>query len=189
MTDRSFVRAGGYAGILLALTSWASVAAFYTVGLLPFQALYALIAFWALIGITAVHHRIRDAGPSWASFATLVGAIAAVGTIASALYDVARLQGGETALATINPLNPLNLMTFGLTGIWFAVAATLMRRTAGIPLLLWALGYVAFADLEIGFLASLFGVTPVVTLAAIVAGAVGGPVFWLWLGLVLLRES
>lgn len=188
LSDRSFIRAGGYAGILLALTSWASVAAFYTVGLLPFQALYALIAFWALVGITSVHYRIRDAGPSWASFATLVGAVAAVGTIASALYDVARLQSGETALAPINPVNPLNLMTFGLTGVWFGVAATLLRRTAGIPQLLWLLGYVAFADLEVGFLASLLGVTQLATLTAIVAGAVGGPVFWLWLGLVLLRE-
>lgn len=189
MTDRSFVRAGGYAGVLLAITSWAAVAAFYTVGLLPFQALYALIAFWALVGISAVHYRIRDAGPSWAAFATLVGAVAAIGTIASALYDVARLRSGETALAAINPVNPLNVMTLGLTGVWFVVAATLLRRTAGAPLLLVLLGYVAFADLEVGFLASLVGLTQLTTLTQIVAGAAGGPIFWLWLGLVLLRES
>lgn len=189
MSDRSFIRAGGYAGILLALTSWAAVAAFYTVGVGLFQALYALIAFWALVGITAVHYRIRDAGPAWAAFATLVGAIAAVGTIASALYEVARLQGGETALSAINPANPLNVMTFGLTGVWFVVAATLMRRVTLFPTLLVLLGYVAFADLEVGFLASLAGVSQVATLAAIVAGAVGGPIFWLWLGLVVLRRT
>lgn len=189
MSDRSFLRAGAYAGILLAVTSWAAVVAYYTVGLVVFQGLYALIAFWALVGIAAVYYRIRDAGPAWAAFATLVGAIAAVGTIAGGLYEVAWLQAGHTALAEIDPANPLNVMTFGLTGIWFLVTSILMLRTAGIPRLLAVLGFVAVADLEVGFLASLVGIAPVVTLTAIVAGAVGGPLFWLWLGIVLLRES
>jgi hypothetical protein len=189
VSDRSFLRAGAYAGILLAVTSWAAVVAYYTVGLGLFQGLYALIAFWALVGITAVHYRIRDAGPAWAAFATLVGAIAAVGTIAGALYEVARLQSGETALASVNPANPLNVMTFGLTGIWFLVASILLLRTPRIPSLLAVLGFVAVADLEVGFIASLAAVAPLVTLTAVVAGAIGGPLFWLWLGVVLLREA
>lgn len=189
MSDRSFLRAGGYAGILLAVTSWAAVVAYYTVGLGLFQGLYALIAFWALVGITAVHYRIRDAGPAWAAFATLVGAIAAVGTIAGGLYEVALLQGGARELSAVNPANPLNVMTFGLTGIWFLIVSILMLRTAGMPTLLAVLGFVAVADLEVGFLASLAGIAPLVTLTAIVAGAVGGPLFWLWLGIVLLKKS
>lgn len=187
MSDRSFQRAGAYAGILLAITSWAAVAVYYIFGLAPFQGLYALIGFWALVGISAVHYRIRDASPAWAAFATLIGVIAAVGTIAGALYQVAWLQSGQTTLAAVNPANPLNVMTFGLTGIWFLVASSLLLRTAGMPALLAVLGFVAVADLEVGFVASLAGIVPVATLAALVAGAVGGPLFWLWLGIVLLR--
>jgi hypothetical protein len=200
MSDRSFVRAGGYAGILLAVTSWAAVVAFVAgLGAEAFQLLYALIAFWALIGIAAVREVIRPAGQAWSRYATLVGSIGAVGTIAGALYDVARIRTGMD-VTTPNPVNPLGLMTFALTGVWFVVAATLLWRTRGIPRLLALLGYIAFADLALGFIGSLlaatvpialFGVspTPIATLAALVAGAVGGPIFWLWLGIVLLRSA
>jgi hypothetical protein len=41
----------------------------------------------------------------------------------------------------------------------------------------------------VGFLAALFGFAPLAIIAALVAGAVGGPVFWLWLGLILRRQA
>ena len=189
MSDRSFVRAGGYAGVLLAVTSWAAVVAFYAgLGQQTFQLLYALIAFWALIGIGAVREVIRPSGQAWSRYATLVGSIAAVGTIAGSLYDVARLRAGMD-IAAPNPVNPFNVMTFGLTAIWFLVAATLLMRTRGIPQLLALLGYVAFADLTFGFIATLLGATQLATFAAVIAGAVGGPIFWLWLGIVLIRSA
>ena len=70
VSDRSFVRFGGLAGILLAVTSWAAVASYYTVaqagqdlvGLETFRLLYALIAFWALFGIVAVYWIVRAQG-------------------------------------------------------------------------------------------------------------------------------
>ena len=189
MSDRSFIRAGGYAGILLAITSWAAVVAFYAgLGQQTFQLLYALIAFWALAGIAAVREVIRPAGQAWSRYATSVGSIAAVGTIAGSLYDVARLRAGMDVMAP-NPANPFGVMTFGLTAVWFAVVATLLYRTRGIPQLLALLGYVAFADLTVGFFATLLGATQIATLAAVVAGAVGGPIFWLWLGVTLLRNA
>jgi hypothetical protein len=201
MSDRSFVRAGGYAGILLALTSWAAVVAFFAgLGQQTFQLLYALIAFWALLGIGAVREVIRPAGQAWSRYATLVGSIAAVGTIAGSLYDVARVRAGMDINAP-NPANPLSVMTLALTGVWFVIATILLSRTRGIPRLLVLLGYVAFADLTLGFLGALLGLTvpiaipgvpaptPLATLAAIIAGGVGGPIFWLWLGIVLLRSA
>jgi hypothetical protein len=193
MSDRSFLRFGGLAGVLLAATSWLAVAEYYTlarggsdvVGLEGFQLLYALIGFWALIGIVAVRERVRSVGESWSFFATLVGAIAAVGTIASGVYEAAVLRA-TGQLAAIDPVNPLGLMTFGLTGVWFLVTALLMWRT-DLPKLLTLLGFVAVADLFVGFIASLAAFTPLATLAAVVAGGVGGPLFWLWLGILLRR--
>ena len=194
MSDRSFVRFGGLAGVLLALTSWLAVVEYYTVarggsdvvGLEGFQFLYALIGFWALIGIVAVRERVRAVGESWSFFATLVGAIAAVGTIGSGLYEAATLRA-TGQLAAVDPVSPLGLMTFGLTGLWFLITAILMWRT-DLPKLLTVLGFVAVADLFVGFVASLAAVAGLATLAGVVAGAVGGPLFWLWLG-ILLRRS
>src|SRR5258707_6554239 len=80
--DRSFVRFGGLAAILLALTSWAAVLTYATLaqpgpdaqlteltnlflGRQIFQFLYALVAFWALFAIVAVYYRVRSVGEAW----------------------------------------------------------------------------------------------------------------------------
>src|SRR5438876_3063615 len=97
VSDRSFIRFGGLAGILLAITSWAAVVVYYTVaqggqdvvGIQIFQFFYFLIALWALFGIVAVYWVIRAQGEAWSFFATLIGAIASVGTMTSALYQIA----------------------------------------------------------------------------------------------------
>jgi hypothetical protein len=225
MSEQSFIRFGGLAGILLAVTSWASVALYYALvpaaqqlpvtdanaylvslhadptGTLIFNGLYALLAFWALIGIVASYYRVREAGEAWAFFATLVGAVAAVGTIANGLYQLANLRY-LGSLATSNPpdavvttlfnaqppTNPAGVMTFALTGVWFLVVAVLMLRTR-LPKLLAVLGFVAVADLFFGFITSLAGNATLPVYAAVIAGGVGGPIFWLWYGILLLRHK
>ena len=189
------MRFGGLAGILLALTSWSAVGVYFTVakggtdrvGVQVFQLLYALIAVWSLFGIVAVHWRARAASEAWSTFAMLIGVTAAVGTVAAAVYEVANVRA-NAALANPSPVDPLHVMTFGLTGLWFLVANLLLRRTA-TPRPLVALGFVAAADLFAGFFGALSDSAGVVTLAGLVAGAVGGPIYWLWLGLDLRRKA
>ena len=223
-SNQSFVWFGGLAGILLAVTSWASVAEYYALvpkaqqmpiadanaylaslhadptGTLIFNGLYALLAFWALVGIIASYYRIREAGEAWAFFATLVGAIAAAGTILNGVYQVANLRylgsiytpnAPDTVTTLFQaplPTNPLGVVTFGLTGVWFLVVAVLMLRT-NLPKLLGILGFVAVADLAFGFVTSLAGNATLPVYAGVIAGGVGGPVFWLWYGILLLRHK
>ncbi len=202
VSDRSFVRFGGLAGILLAITSWAAVILYYTaaaggqdlVGLETFRLLYALTAFWALFGIVAVHWVVRSQGEAWSFFAALVGVVASIGTTASSLYQVAATRTflvdspGRPVAAAASPTDPLNLMTFGLTGLWFLIVNPLLWR-ARFPRPLVALGFVAVADLLVGFLGALSAQDALVTPAAVVAGAVGGPLYWLWLGIALRRRA
>jgi len=193
--DRSFVRFGGLAGILLALTSWAAVVAYYTVakggqdrvGLQVFELLYALIAVWSVFGVVAVHVHARSAGEAWSFFATLVGVAASVGTITEGLYQVASIRA-NAAVASPSPVNPLDLMTFGLTGLWFLIANLVLWRTATSRRLV-LLGFVVAFDLFAGFLAALSDSAGSVALAAVVAGAVVGPLYWLWLGIDLRRTA
>ncbi|MDQ2951997.1 MAG: hypothetical protein M3R54_07010, partial [Chloroflexota bacterium] len=193
MSDRSFLRFGGLAGILLALTSWAAVASYYSVaargadaiGVQVFQLLYALVAFWSLFGIVAVYWVTRPFGEAWSFFATLVGIGAALCTITSSLYGAAVLRElivrSELRSPVTAPTDPLNVMSYALTGLWFLIANLLLRK-AGYPRLLVALGFVAVADLLVGFFGALSGQASLVTYAGIVAGAVGGPLYWIWLG-------
>jgi hypothetical protein len=198
------MRFGGLAAILLALTSWAAVLAYGTlaqpaadpqlqeltnlnIGMQVFQFLYALTAFWALFAIVAVYYRIRAAGEAWAFFITLIGVAASVGTMVAAMYEVANLRQNPP-LAGVSSANPLGVLSFGLTGLWFLVANLLLWRTA-TPRALVLLGFVAAADLLAGFVADLSGNGGLVFLAALVAGAIGGPIYWLWLGRLLRRDA
>jgi hypothetical protein len=193
--DRSFVRFGGLAAILLALTSWAAVLAFAALvqpgdsglGLQIFQFLFALVAFWALFAIVAVYYRVRAVGEAWAFFATLVGVAASVGTMAAAMYVVAGLRQNPP-VAGVSPTNPLSVMSFGLTGVWFLIANRLLWRTT-TPRVLVLLGFVAAADLFLGFVAALSENGGLVYLTSLFAGAIGGPIYWLWLGRQLRRDA
>ena len=194
MDDRSFVRFGGLAAILLALTSWAAVLAYAAfvepgdarLGLQIVHFLYALIAFWALFAIVAVYYRMRSVGEAWAFFATLVGIAAAVGTMIAAVYEVANLRLAPVTAAP-SPANPLGVMTFGLTGLWFLIANRLLWRTT-TPRALVVLGFLNAAALFWGFLAGLSENGGVVYLASLFAAAIGGPIYWLWLGRQLRRD-
>ncbi len=189
------MRFGGAAGILLALTSWGAVVSYVTaaqggthaVGVQVFQLLYALAAVWALFAVVSVHQVARAQGDAWSFFATLVGVLAAAGTVASALYTVSYIRL-NAALPVISPVDPLHVVTFGLTGLWFLVANLLLGRTR-LPRGLVALGFVAAAALFAGFLGALAGNAALVTAAGILAGALGGPLYWLWLGVVLRRVA
>ena len=202
--DRSFVRFGGLAAILLALTSWAAVLTYATLaqpgpdaqpseltnlflGHQIFQFLYALIAFWALFAVVAVYYRIRVVGEAWAFFATLIGITASAATMVAAMYDVANFRMNPP-LAGVSPANPLGVMSFGLTGLWFLIANLLLWRTKA-PRLLVVLGFVATADLLAGFVGGLSENGGLVYVASVIAGAIGGPIYWLWLGRLLRRDA
>jgi hypothetical protein len=222
--NKSFVKFGGLAGIVLAITSWVSVVEYFIlvpaaqqlpirdvdayltslaqtrIGTYAFNGLYGLIAFWALFGIVAMYYRLCTVNEGWAFFATLVGVVASIGTLANAVYQVAQLRYIAIMAVSANlafaraefllpsPINPFGIMSFGLTGLWFLIAAVLMLRT-NFPKLLSYLGLIAFADLAVGFIGSIAGIGLVGTIAALIAGAVGGPIFWLWLGVILRREA
>ena len=105
----------------------------------------------------------------------------------AAMYEVANLRQNPP-LAAASPANPLGIMTFALTGLWFLVANLLLWRTR-TPRVLVLLGFVAAADLVAGFVAGLSENGGVVYLAALIAGAIGGPIYWLWLGRLLRRDA
>lgn len=165
-----------------------------------FNGLVAINAFGALVGTVAVYYRVRQAGEAWSFFAVLVGAISAAGWLTSSLYQVSNLgyivsiysedtvETARAAFSAPSPVNPFNLMTGGLVAVWFLVIALLMLRT-NLPKLLAYLGLVDFADLTVGFIAALAGSAGLSTITALIAGAVGGPIFWLWFGILLWQGT
>jgi hypothetical protein len=78
-------------------------------------------------------------------------------------------------------------MSFGLTGLWFLVVNRLLWRTT-TPRVLVLLGFVTAGVLLWGFLAGLSENGGIVYVVSLFAAAIGGPIYWLWLGRQLRRD-
>ena len=198
------MRFGGLAAILLAVTSWLAVVAYYTiaqrgqdeVGMEIVALLAALVAFWSLFAVTAVHWTLRAHGEAWSLFAVLVGLAAAVGAMTAALYPVAFTRAvlarpldasaPSPIPVAVAATDPLNVMSLGLTGLWFVIVSLLLwrgRTSRGLAIV----GMAAAAMLLFGFFAALGAQASVVPAISIVAGVVVVPLFWLWAGILLRR--
>lgn len=149
--------------------------------------LHALTAFWALFAIVAVYRRVRSAGEAWAFFATLAGLAASASTLTAAMYEVAKLRLSPPPVGP-SPADPLGVMSFGLAAVWFLIANLLLWRTT-TPRALAVVGFALAADLFAGFVGSLSENGGLVDLASLGAGAVGVPIYWLWLGRQLRRDA
>ena len=190
--------------MLLAVTSWLATGAYYVlakggsdlVGMEMFGLLCALIGFWALFAIVALHWTLRMTGEAWSLFAAHIGVVAAVLGIAAALYPIALMRAvlarpldpNATFPVSVAATDPVNVVTFALVGLWFLVIGLLLWRGAGKRRLA-GLALVTAVALFVGFLASLSGGACTVTFAALAAGAVPAPLFWLWTGLRIFRST
>jgi hypothetical protein len=85
-------------------------------------------------------------------------------------------------------LNPFNGIAGGFISIWFLLTGLLLMKTDANKLLV-IVAFIAFADLLVGFLAPLAGFPEVARYTAGIAGAIGGPAFWILAGLDLLKHA
>ena len=204
VSDRSFVRFGGLAATLLAVTSWLAVGAFNVlarggqdeVGMEMFGLLVALAALWSLFAIVAVYWTFRGLGEAWSLFAMLVGLAASFGTMTAALVPIAFVRAvlarpidpAQPLPVSVAATDPLEVMSLGVTGLYFLVVALLLWR-GGSPRPLAGLGFIAGASLLFGFFAALGAQASAVTLATVVGAALVAPLFWIWMGVLLRRRA
>lgn len=161
--------------------------------------LYALLPVLNLLPITAVYFRLRHTSETWSLFALLLGMI---GAFFWMVYGFQQMEQYRylAALYPTNPtlatalfdapqiLNPFNGVAGGFISFWFLLTGLLLLKTDASKLLA-AVAFIAFADLFVGFIAPLAGLPEVANYTAGIAGAVGGPLFWILAGLDLLKHS
>jgi uncharacterized membrane protein len=82
-------------------------------------------------------------------------------------------------------------LTFGLTGIGLFVLSWLMSRAGNFPASLAYLGYLSallMIILYLGRLIILQASSVVIAIPALLEGFIVNPVWYIWLGLVLMRD-
>lgn len=151
-------------------------------------ALLSSVVFVALYG------RLHLIDPLASLWVTLIGFAAAIGSAMHGAYDLGILvktpQGFSTDLP--NPTDPRGLATFALGGVAILLFSWLMSRTADFPETLVRIGYGAAALLLVTYLGRLIILNPknpVIAGGAALAGFVFSPVWYAWVGALLLHGA
>ncbi len=161
--------------------------------------LYALNPVLNLLPIAAIYFRLRHTSEMWSLFALLLGMVGAFFWMVFGFQQMEQFRFLAT-LYTLNPqaallqfeapqiLNPFNGVAGGFISIWFLLTGLMLLKTDANKLLA-IVSFIAFADLLVGFLAPLAGFPEVARYTAGIAGAIGGPAFWILAGLDLLKHA
>jgi hypothetical protein len=143
----------------------------------------------------AVYQRLRETDAGFALWALIIGIIGHIGATASGGYDLAAsvTNGQQPTLGRIiSQASPQGLLTFGVVGLSLVAIAWLIEKGGLFPR---PLGYVAylFALLSIyiypGRVIIQQTSNPALAGPIILTGFIVGPLFYIWVGVSLLRGT
>jgi hypothetical protein len=141
--------------------------------------------------LLAVYERLRETDPSFALLALVLGLAGSLGSMVHGGYDLANAVNSQFSLPDLpNPVDPRGLLTFGVAGIALFVVAWLIGRGGQFPRGLGYLGYASAVLLLALYLGRLIVLDPgslLIVVPALLSGFVINPLFYLWLGMILLR--
>jgi hypothetical protein len=158
-----------------------------------------LSALFLLIGgvtgsavVVALYQLLRHADPGLAQWALIIGSLGALGSAVHGGHELAlAIRPLPVNPALPNQLDPRGLLTFGFTGMALGLFASLwLRRPSPLPRPLGWLAIVSAVLLVLIYLGRLVVFEPgsiLVLGPAALEGFVVNPVFYAWLGVVLLR--
>ncbi len=193
-TTRSapFERFAGVCAILAGVSGFLYAVAFVILQSALFSGLFLMLTgLFTTAALVAVYERLRETDPSFALLALLLGVAGALGSAVHGGYDLANVINPPASMPDLpNPVDPRGLLTFGVAGIALFVIAWLIIRGRRFPRGLGYLGYVSAVLLLVLYLGRLIvfdPTSPVILGPALLNGFLVNPIFYLWLGLTLLR--
>ena len=191
----SFERFAGACAVLAGITGFLYAVAFIILQNVLLSGLFLmLVGLFTSAALVAVYQRLRETDASFALFALLLGLAGALGSAVHGSYDLANaINPPSSSMPDLpNPVDPRGLLTFGVTGIALFIVAWLIGRGGQFPRGLGYLGYVSAVLLVVLYLGRLivFNPTnPIILVPALLNGFLVNPIFYLWLGLALLRRQ
>jgi len=195
-TTRSapFERFAGACAILAGISGFLYAVAFVVLQSALFSGLFLMLTgLFTTAALVAVYERLRATDASFALLALLLGVAGALGSAVHGGYDLANVINPPPSMPDLpNPVDPRGLLTFGVAGTALLVVAWLISRGGQFPKGLGYLGYasaVLLLALYLGRLIVLDPTSPVILVPALLNGFLASPIFYVWLGLALLRGA
>jgi hypothetical protein len=205
--SRSFERFGGLSAMLVGALSILYAVFFLvisrqseTIGGLGSWIILAVSGIFSSAAFVALYQRLRPASEGFAlwglalglfsSFATLMhGAYQALSIVTLASAEQGQRAAIELVRMTPSQLDPAGLGTFGVIGLASLVTGLIIIVGGRLPR---TLGYLALVNgvlLITLFFASAAGAQTLILLSGGLTSVIVGPIFWVWLGRELRRES
>jgi hypothetical protein len=189
-----FERFAGACAILTGISGFLYAVAFVVLQDALLSGLFLMLTgLLTTAALVAVYERLRETDASFALLALLLGVAGALGSAVHGGYDLANVINPPPSMPELpNPVDPRGLLTFGVAGAALFVVAWLIGRGGRLPRGLGYLGYVSavlLLVLYLGRLIVLDPTNPVILGPALLNGFLVNPIFYLWLGLTLLRDS
>jgi hypothetical protein len=189
-----FERFAGACAILTGISGFLYAVAFVVLQDALLSGLFLMLTgLLTTAALVAVYERLRETDASFALLALLLGIAGALGSAVHGGYDLANVINPPPSMPDLpNPVDPRGLLTFGVAGAALFIVAWLIGRGGRLPRGLGYLGYVSavlLLALYLGRLIVLDPTNPVILGPALLNGFLVNPIFYLWLGLTLLRDS
>jgi hypothetical protein len=188
----SFERFAGVCAILAGVSGFLYAIAFVVLQDELLSGLFLMLGgLLTTAALVAVYERLRETDPSFALLALLLGVAGSLGSAVHGGYDLANVINPPASLPDLpNPVDPRGLLTFGVASVSLIVVSWLIIRGGRFPRGLGYLGYVSavlLLALYLGRLIVLDPTSPLILVPALLNGFVANPIFYVWLGLALLR--
>jgi hypothetical protein len=201
MQTTSYERFAGICAVLAGISGFLYAVAFIIIQQSS-PALGALLSalFLLLLGLfssaaqVGVYGRLREVAPQFALWALILAMVAAFGSAVHGGYDLANALNPPSAPIPDfpNQTDPRGLLTFGVAGLALLMVSWLIVGSGRLPRGLGYLGYLSallLIILYLGRLIVLSASSPIILGPALLNGFIVSPIWYVWLGLALLRRE
>ena len=191
----SFEKFAGWGAVLAGLSGF-----LYSISLIVLQsdllsALFLMLGgLFSTAALTALYQRLRETDSGFAFLGFLLGLIGVLGAAIHGGYDLANALHPPASPNTglPNAIDPRGLLTFGVSGLGLFILAWLMTQTMRFPRGLAYIGYLSailMIVLYLGRLIILQATNLVIVIPALLEGFIVNPIWYVWLGLTLMRDQ
>ncbi len=191
----SFDKFAGWSAILAGLSGFLYSIAFIVLRDNLLSALFLLLGgLFSAPALTALYQRLRGTESGFALLGLLLSLSAALGSAIHGGYDLSNTLHPPASLNTDlpNPIDPRGLLTFGIAGIGLFLLSWLMTQEMKFPKSLAYFGYLSailMLILYLGRLIILQATSLAIILPALLEGFLVNPIWYIWLGLTLIRNQ
>ena len=191
----SFEKFAGWGAVLAGISGFLYSISFIVLQNNLLSALFLMLGgLFSASALTALYQRLRGTESGFALLGIFLVLSAALGSAIHGGYDLANVLHPPASINADlpNPIDPRGLLTFGIAGLGLFLLSWLITQEMRFPKSLAYLGILSallMIILSLGRLIILQATSLVIVIPALLEGFLVNPIWYIWLGLTLMRDQ